>query len=101
MWDIGNNFGKDRRCECGKKETVEHLVTCKKNEDDKEQGVKIEWLKETKDLVKIRMMNEYLERKIKERHWGEGKKEEKKNTKKNNNNNNNKYCIKWKVKPCT
>ena len=29
MTDIGNNWGKERKCKCGEKETTEHLIECK------------------------------------------------------------------------
>ena len=64
MLDIGNNYGKDRTCKCGEKETTEHLIMCSR-ENGKE--IDIEWIKETNEIQKIRKVNEYLERIIQKR----------------------------------
>ena len=56
MINIGNNMGNGIVCECGEKETSEHIVECRGKKE-----VKVEWLKETDDLRKIRSMNALLE----------------------------------------
>ncbi len=56
MLDIGNNMGNGRKCKCGEKETSEHLIRCEK--DLQEGKVKLDWLKETNNLEKIRKVNE-------------------------------------------
>ena len=28
LWDIGNNQGKNRKCVCDEKESVEHIMEC-------------------------------------------------------------------------
>ena len=65
MLDIGNNWGKQRKCRCGEKESSEHMIACKLNTD--KIKVKEEWLKETEDLEKIRKVNEYFRRKLENR----------------------------------
>ena len=54
MMDIGNNMGKDRRCRCGKKENIEHLIECSKVE--MKGKVNVEWLRETDDTIKMEML---------------------------------------------
>ena len=43
MLDIGNNFGKEKRCICGEKETTEHLIIC----ENQKEKIQKEWIKET------------------------------------------------------
>ena len=59
MIDIGNNFGKGRKCnECGEKEDSEHLIVC--------QNAGARWsidsnsLRETENVVTIRKVNDFL-----------------------------------------
>ena len=59
MMDIGNNLGKDRRCQCGEKETTEHLIACK--ERMKKTEIAKEWLQETENLEIMRRVNKYIE----------------------------------------
>ena len=44
MFDIGNNFGKDRKCVCGEKEEIEHIMECREVEKKIEGKVSIEEL---------------------------------------------------------
>ena len=65
MLDLGNNWGRQRMCRCGERESSEHMISCKLNtEKDK---IKVEWLKETEDLEKIRKVNNYFKRRLEKR----------------------------------
>ena len=60
MLDIGNNQGKNRKCErCKEKETTEHLIECSRDE-----GIRVEWLKETESITIIRKVNKWIKEKI-------------------------------------
>ena len=48
MIDIGNTFGKGRKCECGERETAEHLLKCLEGTENLET----EWIRETDDIEK-------------------------------------------------
>ena len=50
---------------CGDKESSKHFIACR-NELTK-RDVRVEWLKETSGLKRIRLVNEFLERKLKKR----------------------------------
>ena len=63
MIDIGNNFGKGRLCECGEKETTEHIFKCLEGTENLE----MEWIRETNDIEKIRKVNYFLEGIIEQR----------------------------------
>ena len=92
MYEVGNNMGKGRICRCGIKETVEHVINCEGIQ--MEDRIRKEWLKEVKDVEKIRKVNKWIEIYIEKR--------EKQNfifllfKKKNKGKRNNK-----KKKPCT
>ena len=59
MIDMGNNLGGKRKCECGEKEEVEHIISCK---EVKGHGkVKEEWLRETEKIDIIRKVNQWIE----------------------------------------
>ena len=53
MYDIGNNLGKERKCECGEKETSEHLIECRRRKVKEEEKIKVEWLRETDNIKKV------------------------------------------------
>ena len=57
-----NNYGKQRKCHCGEKETTEH-IQCKQVEKER---LKKEWLEETVDIGIIRTVNRWLEEYIEE-----------------------------------
>ena len=63
MIDIGNNFGKGRLCDCGEKETTEHILKCLEGTENLE----MEWIRETNDIEKIRKVNYFLEGIIEQR----------------------------------
>ena len=63
MIDLGNNFGKDRKCVCGEEEEIEHIIECRKVEKEMEGKVSIEELnggrkEEIKRVVK--WIKEYI-----------------------------------------
>ena len=35
MMDVDNNYGKQRECHCGEKETTEHIIQCKQVERER------------------------------------------------------------------
>ena len=59
MYEVGNNMGKGRICRCGIKETVEHVINCAGIQ--MEDRIRKEWLKEVKDVEKIRKVNKWIE----------------------------------------
>ena len=60
MYEVGNNMGKGRICRCGIKETVEeHVINCEGIQ--MEDRIRKEWLKEVKDVEKIRKVNKWIE----------------------------------------
>ena len=44
MWDIGNNWGKERYCLCGEKETTEHILECWKVREIVKKKAAKNWL---------------------------------------------------------
>ena len=64
MIDIGNNFGKGRKCECGRKETTEHMIECRERERTEESQIKTEWLAETDNMEIIRKVNRWIKEEI-------------------------------------
>ena len=39
MYNIGNNLGKERKWECGEKETSEHLIECRRRKVKEEEKI--------------------------------------------------------------
>ena len=64
MMDVDNNYGKQRKCHCGEKETTEHIIQYTQVEKER---LKKEWLEETVDIGIIRTVNRWLEEYIEER----------------------------------
>ena len=48
MYDVGNNHGKKRKCECGEEETYEHLVECEKVREKTKTEISMEWIESDK-----------------------------------------------------
>ena len=71
MMDIGNNRGNQRKCKCGKEETIEHVMDCEHIENNKE--IRTEWLKETERISIIRDTNSWIESYIEKREGRENK----------------------------
>jgi hypothetical protein len=46
-------IGKGRKCECGEKETTEHIIDCERVKETMENSIKREWIKETSDRIII------------------------------------------------
>ena len=74
MMDIGNN----RVCTCGEKETSEHKIRCRERKVKEEDIINEEWLRETDNMKKVRMVNEYMKKKIEERKLEEEKEKKEK-----------------------
>ena len=66
LWDIGNNQGKNRKCVCDEKETVEHIMECEEIRSVMVKNNNKEWLRETRETWKLkeitRWIKEYIER---------------------------------------
>ena len=64
MTDVDNNYGRQRRCQCREKETIEHIIQCKQIGRER---LKKEWLEETVDIGIIRAVNRRMGEYIEER----------------------------------
>ena len=73
MMDIDNNWGRKRRCICGEKEGMEHIIKCKEMKGHGE--VKEQWLMETDNIEVIRKVNRWLEEYINRREGEASRKE--------------------------
>ena len=64
MMDVGNNMGKNRKCKiCVQKETTEHMIECR-TINDRNEKIRVEWLRETKDIKIIRKVNDWIKQEI-------------------------------------
>ena len=57
MMDIDNNYGKQRKYQCGEKETTEYIIQCKQVSGE---GLNKDWLEETVDIAVIRKVNSWI-----------------------------------------
>ena len=65
MCDIGNNMGKEKHCWCGKQESSEHILDCKKVKEVIEWKGEKEWLvnERSEDPVNVtEYIKAYIER---------------------------------------
>ena len=44
MWDVGSNFGIERKCCCGEKESSEHVLECARSKEIIEKKGEREWM---------------------------------------------------------
>ena len=44
MWDVGSNFGMERECWCGEKESSEHVLECETVKEIIEKKGEKEWM---------------------------------------------------------
>ena len=69
-------MGKERKCKCGEKETTEHIIECEEVNKGLKEKIKVEWMKETKDIKRIEEVTEWMEGYIEEREKREQRNEE-------------------------
>ena len=65
MWDVGSNFGMERKCWCGEKESSEHVLECERVKEIIEKKGEKEWMvsKRSEDLMRAtEYMKGYLEK---------------------------------------
>ena len=67
MHAIRNNMGKEKKYEYRERVTSEHLIECRRRKVKEEEKIKVEWLRETDNIKKVSMVNEFMEKKIEER----------------------------------
>ena len=66
IWDVGSNFGMERKCWCGEKESSEHVVECERVKEIIEKKGEKEWMvsKRSEDLMRAtEYITGYLEKK--------------------------------------
>ena len=59
MWDVGSNFGMEKKCWCEEKESSEHVLECERVKETIEKKGEKEWMvsKRSEDLMRA---TEYL-----------------------------------------
>ena len=82
MIDIGNNYGRGRKCKCGEKETLEHIVVCKAVRKEMKPEIRKEWLYETEDTEKMEATSQWIETYLEKREREEKDQQIKKSRKK-------------------
>ena len=73
MMDIGNNHGKQRKCICGENESTEHIIECENTRKEGLELVKVEWLKEVRDVDTMERISEWMKRYMERRDENEKK----------------------------
>ena len=64
MWDIGRNYGKERKCKgCQQEERTEHIVECWEVREKMSRIVEMNWIKE-ESVIPLRKVTEYIKKYI-------------------------------------
>lgn len=59
---IINSMGRQRLCNCGEKESSEHIIGCGKTRKKLGGTIKVEWHRETEDIKKIEEVVDWLKK---------------------------------------